>query len=207
MGNSASLLAKMLGATSSPAFRMVSAIYSIHNWRLMKQLDIKSFLIFMVILFGIIQLKNYYQDKEKSQPSEPKQQDVVVVSNSQDAEGLTAQQFNEQFLAYFEKTTIEGVKQKIIDNYVSRGQPEPKLNIQAYSSLAQKGDEKLAILKASMTSDDRNFVSGKLVAIAGLKDGKFNRVSCMRDGDVEIPITYGVCADKIKEIFGWEIGR
>lgn len=175
----------------------------------MKQLGIKSFLIFLLILFAIVPLQSHFKSDESQlkninvvTETSPKSGDkgIKIIVSSQDSEGLTVNNFDLSFLRYFENTTLDGVKRKAKEHYSSLGVTAPIIEFSSEANYVESGPMKLAVVRLSSSDGARQ------VFIAGLVGKEFKRVLCVRNTTESIPITYGECAEKIKEVFGVIIG-
>jgi len=119
---------------------------------------------------------------------------------SQDAEGVTQKDLNLNFLKRFETLVVRRTKVNARKYLVSQGYPNAKIDISSESTYVYSGSIKLIVIRLS-GSDGSN-----QVFITGIIGNEFKRVVCVRDSKKRIPITSGVCADKIKEVFGTKIG-
>lgn len=133
-------------------------------------------------------------------------QEIRVTVSSQDSEGVTQQNFDLNFLKNLETYTVEGVKVKTKEYLVSQGYPNAdvnNVNLTSEATYVESGPMKLAVirLRASKGSEGSN-----QVLIVGTIGNELKQIVCVRNSTETIPISCGVCAEKIKEVFGVKIG-
>ncbi len=99
-----------------------------------------------------------------------------------------------------EAYTVERVKVKTKEYLVSQGYPDTEVNLNSEATYVESGPMKLAVIRLGP--------SGKAnqVFIAGLVGSELKRVVCVTEAQQSIPISYGKCSEKIKEVFGVKIG-
>jgi hypothetical protein len=102
---------------------------------------------------------------------------------SQDANGLTARDFNTGFL-------------RSLQAYVTRDLTQKRRELDHVSSQADylQGDKKLAVIRVQTP----RWTS---VAIVGFVNDKLTRVVCTHSSQEMIEISYGSCGEKIHEVF------
>lgn len=140
------------------------------------------------------------RDSLNSPPHDVKNEIRVVVF-SQDAEGVTQQDLDLVFLKNFETYTIERVKLNAKKYLTSQGYPNANLDIISEATYVESGTRKLAIIRLRYLNDSNQ------VFIAGIIDNELKRIACISGTQLTIPITYGVCGEKIKKVFGTMIGE
>ena len=111
---------------------------------------------------------------------------IQVDVTSQDANGLTAGDFNFDFLRSLEAYISQETKQKM------RG-PANSDHVSS-EALYVEGGKKLAVIRLQMPGWNS-------VAAVGLVKEKLTRVVCTLALEEPIPISDGLCAAKIKEVF------
>ncbi len=175
----------------------------------MKQLNWKYLLLIILAIPVVNQIAGYLgrttaekvNEKESSIASQQTgNQEIRVVVSSQDAEGVTQQNFDINFLKNLEAYTIKRVKQKANEYFASQGQQNTQLDITSEATYVETGPTKLAVVR--LKSSESNHV-----LIVGIVGKELKRVSCIKNSIETIPISYGVCGDKIGEIFTAKIGR
>lgn len=127
-------------------------------------------------------------------------QEVRVVVSSQDSEGVTQQSFDLNFLKNLELYTVERVKQRTKEYMASQGYQEANVDFASEATYVESGSMKLAVIRLRAPG-----ISNQ-VFVAGIAGGELKRVGCVSNSTQTIPISYGVCADKINEVFGVRIG-
>lgn len=131
--------------------------------------------------------------------SAPAHASIRTVSSSQDAEGVTQEQMSIEFLRNFENYTVERAKVKAKEYLASIGRPNDQVSLSSEATYVQSGAVKLAVLRISDPAS-------RQVLIAGIVGRELRRVVCVRESVADIPISYGACAEKVKEVFGVTIG-
>jgi hypothetical protein len=126
--------------------------------------------------------------------------EMRVVVSSQDSGGVTQNDFDLNFLNNLEAYTVERTKQKTKEILASRGYPKEKIDVTSEANYVESGPMKLAVIR--MLSSD----GSSTVLIHGIIGNELKRIFCGKISTERIPITYGTCADKIKEVFGIKIG-
>lgn len=124
---------------------------------------------------------------------------IRTVSSSQDAEGVTQDQMSIDFLHNFESYAVERIKVKAEDYLASIGRPNDQVNLSSEATYVLSGAVKLAVIRISDAGS-------RQVLIAGIVGKELRRVICVRDSVEDIPLSYGPCAEKVKEVFGVGIG-
>ena len=125
---------------------------------------------------------------------------VQVVVASQDAEGVTQDKLDINFLNNLEAYTLERVKIKTKERLVSLGYPDTEVNFMSEATYVQNGKTKLAIVRIKSPN------AGNQVHISGIEGAELKRIACVTTSQTTIPISYGKCGEKIKEVFGSMIG-
>lgn len=125
---------------------------------------------------------------------------VRVIVSSQDAEGVTAQEMDIAFLRRLEQHTVESIKDKVKRGRSVQGYTGPELELQSESVFVEAGSTKLAVVR--IRGSDNSFS----VFLLGIVGNELRRIACTRGYPDPIPITYGPCGEKVKEVFGEKIG-
>ena len=127
-------------------------------------------------------------------------QKIRVVVSSQDSEGVTQQDFNLNFLKNLEIYTVERIKIKANEYLNSQGHPYSNFNIKSEAVYIENHTTKLAVIRLNAAEGSNQ------VFIVGIVGNELKRIVCARNSTERIPISYGVCADTIKEVFDFQIG-
>ena len=143
----------------------------------------------------------HINEREAASASKPSaNQEIGVVVSSQDSEGVTQQNFDLNFLKNLEIYTVERVKIKTKEYLASQGYPNADVNFTSEATYVESGPMKLAVIRLRAEGSNQVFISG----IIGKE---LKRVACVKNSTETIPISYGVCGEKIKEVFGVKIGE
>lgn len=170
----------------------------------MKQFDWKYLVLFVLAIPVVNQLASYFgtsaaqhvnEREAASRPVQAADQSIRVIASSQDAESVTQKNLDMAFLKNLEAYTVERIRTKIRELPNS-----PQIDITSEATYVESGPMKFAVIRLR-GSDNSN-----QVLIHGIVGNELKRVACLRNSTEAIPISYGVCADKIKEVFGTKIG-
>ncbi len=175
----------------------------------MKKLNWK-YIALIILAIPIVQYVGSYVGKSAAQRvnardattfSQPTvSQEIRVVVSSQDAEGVTKEQMDLNFLKNLETYTVERVKIKTKEVLASRGYPNAVINITSEAIYVESGGAKLAVIRL------KNSDGSVQIFIAGIVGKELKRVLCVRNSAEAIPISYGPCGERIKEVFGVKVG-
>lgn len=109
---------------------------------------------------------------------------------------MTQAQWDQQFLNYLESYTRGRITTLANERLAASGQPTAKAIFQSHAVYIESGKRKLAVIRIKGNDNSSH------VFVHGIVDDQLKRVACSRSGPEQIPVTYGVCGDKVKEIFG-----
>ena len=175
----------------------------------MKNLTWKSILLFIAAFFVVKYVGGYLgrataervnaTEAKSARQSTGSSQKIRTIVSSQDNEGITQEQMDIDFLKKLEAYTRERYKVKAKEYLVSVGQANTPVEMTSEATYVQSGHVKLAVIRLRSTG-------ARNIFIAGIVGKEFTRVLCQRESEEAIPITYGVCGDKIAEKFGVRIG-
>lgn len=174
----------------------------------MKQWNWKNITLFILAIPVVNYLAGYLGRSAAQQvdargvasiPQSNSNQEIQLVVSSQDSEGVTQQNFDLNFLKNLEVYTVERVKLKAKEYLASQGLPNTNVDFTSEAAYVESGSIKIAVIR--LTSEGSN-----QVLITGIVGNELKRVACIRNSTETIPISYGVCSDKIKEVFGIEVG-
>ena len=135
-----------------------------------------------------------------SSPQPSVNQEIRVTVSSQDSYGVTQQNFDLSFLKNLEAYTIERVKVKTKEYFASQGYPNAEVHFTSEATYAESGPKKLAIIRLRAAEGSNQ------VLITGIIGNELKRITCVRNSTETIPVSYGVCAEKINDVFGVKIG-
>ncbi|BCO31170.1 hypothetical protein TspCOW1_12730 [Thiohalobacter sp. COW1] len=143
----------------------------------------------------------HVNERERATLSSPSPyQEIRVVVTSQNSQGVTQHDFDLNFLHNLEAYAVERAKQKTKEYLASEGYPNTNIDFSSEAIYVESGSVKLAVVRLRASEGVNQ------VLIVGIIDNELKRISCLRSSIEAIPISYGVCADKIKEVFGVKIG-
>lgn len=126
-------------------------------------------------------------------------EEIEVAVSRQDSGGKSQEDFTIDFLKNFESITVERLKIKTKEYMAGKGYSDAEVHFSSGATYVEKGSVKLAVVKISIKD------LANQVWVAGIRDNQLIRVACVRKSTKVIPISYGVCGDKITEIFGIKI--
>ncbi len=170
----------------------------------MKQFDWKYLVLFVLAIPVVNQLASYLgtsaaqhvnERETVSRPTQVADQSIRVIASSQDAQGVAQKNLDMLFLKNLEAYTVERIKTKIRELPSS-----PQIDITSEATYVESGPMKFAVIRLR-GSDNSN-----QVFIHGIVGNELKRVACLSNSTEAIPISYGVCADKVNEVFGTKIG-
>lgn len=172
----------------------------------MNFLSLKHLFAYAVIaqmLFFISRLDNQQINESEIKNSSLKNpgQEIKIVVASQESEGLTQNEFSMEFLKNLEKYIVSNVKLKAKEILRSQGMSGAKVDISSESTYVENSGVKLAVIR--LRSFAGSYETNE-VFISGIVNNEFKRIACVRNSKTTIPIFYGDCSEKIKEVFGIE---
>jgi len=127
--------------------------------------------------------------------------EILTMSTSEDAGGTTQTDLNLQVLKMLERRTVQQLENKTRAYLKSQGQTIQLPKFDAESHYVETQGRKLAVIRVRVPKTlNQTFVYG-------VKDNAFLRVACARTKtfDEAIPLFYGPCSEKIREVFGVSI--
>lgn len=136
-------------------------------------------------------------DKDSSTPIED---EIIAVASTEDAGGITQEDFDMDFLETWAEEVIGWLKLGTKDRFVSAGYPDVHPEFSYEAKYVWRGAVKLAILHYRESIRESTGEAAGVI-IAGIIKEELRYVECVRNSSVEISTTRGACADKIKEVF------
>jgi hypothetical protein len=135
-------------------------------------------------------------DQQKQSPP------IVVMAGSEDAEGVTQADFDLNALKLLENRTLEQLRVKMQDYLRAQGQSLAVPKLQAESNYVEVGKQKLAVVRIKSPQTVNQLF------VFGIKGKELRRVVCVRTTKLEesVPLSYGPCGEKIREVFGVAVG-
>jgi len=126
--------------------------------------------------------------------------DILTLSGSEDAEGVTQSDFDIAMLNALELRTKNKVKEKMTAYMSSQGYKEKTIEIKSSSVYVNAGNLKLAVVRLNIANTNQ-------VHIYGIKGSELLRVACNRPTKESIPLSYGKCSEQIKETYGVDLSK
>lgn len=124
-----------------------------------------------------------------------------AMAGSQSADGVTEEMMDQNFLANLEQHTVE---QQIVNTrraLEASGMKMPVPRPASSSVFVMSGGHKITVVRTQAGSEGAVVHSAHLMAIFG---DEARRVVCIST-EGQISVTYGPCADKIEETFGFRL--
>lgn len=123
---------------------------------------------------------------------------IMALSATEDAEGGTQADLSLPMLKAIEKRTVDLFTAKTKAALKAQGQSTGPPPLQVASHYVEIKGRKLAVIKISAPRQINQ------VFLYGVVGKEFRRVACIRTSDVDlsIPLFYGTCGEKVKEVFG-----
>lgn len=124
--------------------------------------------------------------------------EIVVLSSTEEADGTTQADFDLPVLKMLERRSVETLRAKMTAYLRSQGQTAALPNMQSESHYVESQGVKLAVVRIR----GKGFLNQAF--IYGIRDKAFLRVACARtrNFDEAVPLFYGPCGEKIREVFG-----
>lgn len=133
-------------------------------------------------------------DSSSTQPPE-----VVALSNSQPAEGMTRQHMDRDFLRRFQEHVRETFQSKLEQRVKAMGQTVPaNFKLPAESFYIDAADTRLAATTITVEG-------ASSVIVLGIVGDTAHQVICTHQDAAKIPLSYGACAGKLKDVFNIDL--
>lgn len=128
--------------------------------------------------------------------------EVKTIASSQRADGLSDQLMDQSFLSKLNSYTVErqvvNTKRALQNRGITTPVPQPTSS----SVYVMSGGHKVAVVRTRMAKGGVAVHSAFLLAVFGQE---VRRVGCFSP-EREVSITFGPCADKVEETYGFRIG-
>ena len=124
-----------------------------------------------------------------------RESDMRVIVSSQDAQGVTQNSFNQDFLKAMESHIRERTRIKANEYLASIGKGNQQTIAISESTYVELGTRKLIVIRVKDEFDIG------AVTIAGIVGTELKRVVCAKFTPGLPPITFGPCGQKVEEIF------
>jgi len=169
----------------------------------------RSFLITFVVIFTMSLLGSMGREAKEQKVTAiskseqeiiDKFKDVQAFITTQESDGFTQDSMDIEVLPKLE-SWIKNMWVTKTNNYYKENNMSQRISEKDIFSTAvyiNPGNTKLAVIKMQLGTV-RN------TSILGFTGNIFNRVTCMRNSEADIPISYGTCGEKITEAFNVKI--
>ena len=127
--------------------------------------------------------------------------EILTMSASEDAGGTTQADLNLQVLKMLERRTVQQLENKTQAYLKAQGQSTQLPKFEAESHYVDTQGRRLAVIRVRVPK------AVNQAFVYGIKDSAFLRVACAKtkNFDEAIPLFYGPCSEKIREVFGVSI--
>ena len=179
--------------------------------QMIKRPNWKHVLLLVVAIPVVTQIAGYFgrslgqhvnQTQSLGTPTPSLTQDIRVAVSSQDAEGITQRHFDLGFLKNLESYLVERTTLKTREALSSQGQPGAQFDLTSEATYVESGSIKLAVIRLRLYDGSNHALISNHAVIAGVVDRELKRVTCIRNSPEMVPVSYGVCADKVNHTFG-----
>lgn len=126
-------------------------------------------------------------------------QNIQTMVSSEDADGVTQEKMDLDFLKRLETYTVERVTILNKEKLASAGYPNVDVHYISEAIYIESDPMKLAVIRLQGEGVRQVF-------IAGIVDKEFKRVLCARASEDSIPLGSGPCSEKISDVFGVSLG-
>lgn len=137
--------------------------------------------------------------KARSGSSATANASIRTLVSSQDAEGVTQEQLDLDALKNLESYTVQRATIKAKEHLASAGYPNSEVHYTSEAIYVESGSMKLAVIRLKARGT-------RQVLIVGIVGEELKRVLCQREAEEAIPLSYGPCSEKIREVFGVTLG-
>lgn len=133
------------------------------------------------------------------QSSSTSDDEVRVRVDIRSSNGITQDDMDTEFLGNFERAMAAEMKQTVQRSLEQAGHSAEDIDISSEAFYTYADSIKLLVLRIQLSGVHQTMVTGII--------GDEQRViTCVAPSRDTIPITYGKCGERIKEVFGAEIG-
>lgn len=162
------------------------------NWK-----NILLLVAVIVLIDPVVKIVANFVNQNESNVLESKQKndEIKTLVSSQSSDGVTTDNFDVNFLNNLESYTAARLNQKLLENASTKN-----LKVNTSATYVGTGLQKLAIIRVTTNGDDTN-----QVLVFGIVKNELVKVICTRESNIQIPITSGVCGNKISEVFGFTL--
>jgi len=128
---------------------------------------------------------------------------INVTVTIQDSGGITERDMSLDMLSEAAEYVRSGWLEFAKISYLQQGAPAEGFDgaAKAESYYVQSFGKKLGIINVTYYLKSTGQVLGRMVRVFGLVDGGIATIGCLGQSAEKIPVTFGACGDKIKEVF------
>lgn len=150
------------------------------------------------ITLSLLPAQAKFPDSEQQSLQQNEVAPVIAFTTSQSSEGLTEKDLDQHTLERLEDWIVNISLEKSKKIYLDMGYtPEEfKSSVLSSSVYVTVQDKKLAIVKIEMENIARS------VTVIGINGNELFRVTCVQEGDQDIPVWSGNCGKEIHKSFG-----
>ena len=171
-----------------------------HNW--------KKILFFIVLVIPATnQIADYFGKKNSvnkdgaiNTSDQTSNEHIRVVVSSQNSEGHTQNDFDMSFLKNLEHEVNER-NNKAFKSSQTNNNSNTDFHFTSESNYIESDTKKLAVVRLKVLEGLNE------VVITGIIGNEFKTITCVLESKESIPITSGICGEKITEVFGMHIGE
>lgn len=151
----------------------------------------------VVLLVG--SAANYRAAVQQDPPSDAHPTELLVISSSQSADGVTESDLTPQLASALEKYGAGRIAAKVEGVMKQAGSSPPPLQMKSESTVVEAQGKKLVVIRYEINGIAR------AVEVIGVSGTNLDRVMCTRSTLDEILLTIGPCAQKVKAVHGVSI--
>ena len=125
---------------------------------------------------------------------------IVASSSNQPSDGITKMEMDQGFLYRYQEYAKEIFLDKLGQRIEAMGKRLPaNFELPAESFYITTDSQKLAATRFNVSGISNS------IELLGIVGDKIYRVGCVHQSKEKVPLSYGPCADKIKEVFGVDL--
>jgi hypothetical protein len=127
---------------------------------------------------------------------------VSAMSASQPSDGITVADMDQGFLFRYQEYAKEIFLAKLRQRIEAMGKRLPAdFDVPAESFYLVANGTKLAVTRFNVSNVSNS------VELLGIVGNKMHRVGCVHQSSEKVPLSYGPCAVKLREVFGVELSQ
>jgi hypothetical protein len=127
---------------------------------------------------------------------------IMATSSNQPSDGITQKDLDQGFLYRYQEYAKEIFLAKLRQRIEAMGKRLPaNFDVPAESFYITTGSQKLAATRFNASGVSNS------IELLGIVGDTMYRVGCAHQSKDKVPLSYGPCADKLKEVFGIDLNR